>query len=140
MAQRFRALNPQQLLANAADKEPQLAADLNRQQLFQKGLKANGERLKPYRSDYYARRKNRMNPAPGFGNPDAYLTGSLHRGLFVQVKGLSVVFDSTAGTAAFMLKRDGPAIFGHTQESKGEMGQAMQPHVVREIKDKTGCR
>lgn len=81
-----------------------------------------------------------MNPAPGFGYPDAYLTGSLHRQLAANVQGLKIIFDSSSATAASMVQRDGPAIFGHTEESKGKFGRIMLPHVVQEIRDKTGCR
>lgn len=140
MAQRFRALNPTQVLATAADKEVTKAADLNREQLFQQGTKADGTKLDPYKSDKYARRKNRMNPAPGFGNPDAYLTGDLHRQLRVEIRGDKAVFDSLSPHTPFMVKRDGPAIFGHTDDSKRKFGGIILPHVVQEIKDKTGCK
>lgn len=47
-------------------------------QLFT-GFDSKEQRLLPYASKTYAEKKAAMNPLPGFGNPDFYLTGEFYR-------------------------------------------------------------
>lgn len=140
MLRKFRSLNPVQLIADAAEQEVTTAANLNRDQLFREGVKADGERMHPYRSREYAAMKHEMNPQPGFGNPDAYLTGEMQRQLYVEIRGDKAVFDSPSEHARKMEARDGKAIFGLTESSDAKFAGVIKPHILRAIKDKTGCR
>jgi hypothetical protein len=69
------ALNIQEAVNAGIDQTVDRLADMNRAQLMA-GFASDGTRLLPYRSPQYAQLKNMMNPEPGFGNPDFYLTGA----------------------------------------------------------------
>lgn len=140
MLRKFEALDPVEVIGDAIQATAAEAKNLNREQLFLRGEKADGTRLKDYKSDKYARRKYAMNPAPGFGVPDAYLTGELQRELFIDVRSDTVVFDSTSPHAAFMIERDGPAVFGLTDDSKEKYRETFMPVALRDIKAKTGVK
>src|SRR6478736_7215667 len=96
MLRRWKALDIIESTGEAIDQTKEEAIKLEQAQLFLKGEKADGKKLKPYKSAKYAAKKNRMNPAPGLGNPDAFFTGELYRGMFVDVRSDTVVFDSTS--------------------------------------------
>jgi hypothetical protein len=140
MLRRWETLNPVALIASAARQELDYAADLNQEQLFA-GFKNDGDRLKPYRNPAYAAKKNRRNPAPGLGNPDAYATGELYRRLRATIEGKrAIIFQSDSKSAVFMEERDGPAIFGFTKDSRGQFVVRIRPGVIQGIRDATGCR
>lgn len=61
-----------------------MMADLNRDRL-KSGLRPDGRRYSKYKNKYYAKRKYEMNPVPGLGNPDFYLTGEFHKGITVNI-------------------------------------------------------
>lgn len=102
------------------------------------GLKADGTDLKEYKSAAYAKKKQLMNPRPPFGVADARYTGELYKEMFVDVRQNIVVFDSASPHATFMIKRDGPAIFGLTDKSREKYAESYMPVVQRKIKERTG--
>jgi hypothetical protein len=140
MLRKFKAVQLPELMAETAEKDLTTPANLNRDQLFKQGVTADGGRLAPYKNKYYAQKKYEMNPLPGYGHPDAYLTGELQRELYVEIRGVTAVFDSTSDHAAFMIKRDGEGIFGFTDESRSTYSHYLMPQVVNEIRKRTGVQ
>lgn len=140
MLRKMEALQIIELMGDAIEETKQEAIALNRIQLFQRGEKADGTRLKPYKSPAYARKKHAMNPQPGYGQPDAYLTGELQKEMYVDVRGDVAIFDSMSDHGTFMEKRDGKAIFGLSEDSKEKYRPIVMPVVLRAIKRKTGLR
>ena len=137
MLRKFQALDPIQEIGEAIQRTAPEAIALNREQLFEKGEKATGEKLKPY-SPGYARRKLKMR---GRSIVDGYLTGEMQREIFVDVReNGTAVFDSASPHAAFMIKRDGPAIFGLSADSKAEYSAVIHPVYMGSIKRKTGVQ
>lgn len=132
--------NPIEMLAEAIEETREEALNLNRIQLFQRGEKADGTRLAPYKSPAYAKKKHARNPLPGYGVPDAYDTGEMQKEMFLDVQGDKAVFDSVSPHATFMIKRDGPAVFGLTEDSKEKYRPIVIPAMLRKIKRLTGLQ
>ncbi len=138
MLRKFQGMDIITVVGEAIEATREEAIRLNREQLYQKGIKADGTRMAPYKNAAYARKKYARNPGPGYGNPDAYATGDMQKGIFVDVQGDKAVFDSISPHATFMIQRDGPAIFGLTDESKSVYQIVLMPETVRRIKQITG--
>jgi len=53
---------------------------------LQQGTDSTEAKIKPeYRGKSYATYKQRLNPAPGFGVPDLFVTGSMYQGMGVAI-------------------------------------------------------
>jgi hypothetical protein len=61
---------------------PQPIVQLVQSQLI-KGEDGNGKKLRRYKNNAYARKKNAMNPLPGLGVPDLRLTGDTYNAMGV---------------------------------------------------------
>ena len=59
------------------------------------GLRSNGERIGTYKNDYYARKKNNLNPLAGLGSVDLILTGKFISGITIDFTNEAMIFDST---------------------------------------------
>lgn len=96
-------------------------ADLNREQLMD-GLTIEGKKIAPeYRSPSYARRKNRKNPAPGYGIPDLYNTGRFQEGIKVSVLDNEQFDQNSTDSKNAMLKKKYPKILGLSETSKSDL-------------------
>src|SRR6188768_4133497 len=137
MLRRLRSVDILQEVGEAIEQTKEEAIKANQAQLFLKGEKSDETALKPYKSEAYAKRKRAMRG--GVSIVDAYLTGSMYRGMFVDVRDTVVVFDSLAPSATFMIERDGPKIFGLSKPSKDAYANFYMPLVQRSIKKQTGC-
>jgi hypothetical protein len=137
MLRRWKKLDIIQLTGEAIEQTREEAIRLNQDQLLH-GEKADGTNLKPYRNLNYALKKNQMNPLPVFRVADARLTGELYKGMFVDIRSSTVVFDSTSPHATFMIERDGPTIFGLQPKNKELYAESYMPVVCRLIKQQTG--
>lgn len=118
-----------------ADSKQELI-DKNKEQLLDEGFDRKSKKLKRYASNSYAARKNKLNPFPGFGNPDLYRTGAFHRGFQLKLltKNSFEIF-STDSKSKDLEKKYGTDIFGLTDQSKKEYSaETMQPQLVREVK------
>src|SRR5579862_6482787 len=82
------------IVQEALEEKKQEYIRLNLEQLYE-GLGSDGQKLTPkYRSNKYARVKNEMNPAPGLGTPDFYVTGQLYDNTFADVDSGGLEIDS----------------------------------------------
>lgn len=114
---------------------------LNKLQLNQ-GLSSDGDKIKiRYRSNSYAKKKNQLNPAPGFGVPDLFLTGSFYKGIGVVVRGYSYEIDSKDEKSSRLEKKYGKQIFGLTPEHKSEYAKGVLFNGIKSyIEIKTGLK
>lgn len=111
----------------------------NRDQLMD-GENKEGKKLKKYKSNSYAARKNKMNPSPGFGNPDLYLTGNFQEAMKLNIQS-SRTYDitSTDSKTPDLKKKYGADIFGLQPDSRKEIQETiMNPGLVSHIKTVTG--
>jgi hypothetical protein len=92
-------------------------AGYNKEQLYKEGEDSTGKKLRKYRSKKYARVKNQMNPAPGLGNPDLFVTGSFHESIFSAVKQGKIIFDADDSKVEKLVSMFGEEIFGLQQEN-----------------------
>jgi hypothetical protein len=114
---------------------------LNRFQLFNQSVDKTGEPLKFYSSLSYALEKNKINPLPGFGRPDLYLTGSFQRAMYVEVNSQSIKVWSRDSKTDDLIKKYSEDIFGMSPESKGKYAkQTLYPAIQNHITVKSGIR
>jgi hypothetical protein len=105
----------------------------NQKQLYA-GFDGKGHHLNRYRNNKYARVKNEMNPLPGLGNPDFYVTGNFYAGWRVETNG-EVIKTNLGDTqvAEKLIQRD-PEIVGLSGEFKQEYVNILQPVYIAEIR------
>lgn len=85
LSEKFKALNTDKVIDESLNETKDEFKAINKSQL-KSGFIKTGEKLKPsYRSKKYALAKNEMNPLPGLGNPDLFLTGAFYEGIDVEV-------------------------------------------------------
>lgn len=93
---------------------------LNKLQLYNRGEDRNAQPLRLYGSLSYALEKNKMNPRPGFGRPDLFVTGQFYRGFNVKVSKNAFNVSSTDSKTPELVKKYSEDIFGLTPQSKTE--------------------
>ena len=81
---RLQQVNVRLLASQALKLNEDVIADLTREQLIE-GRDSLDMALRRYASLEYAKLKQSMNPKPGLGNPDLYLTGATHRSIKIVV-------------------------------------------------------
>jgi len=146
MLRRMEAINLTAETEDAIQQNQVAIADLNREQLFKEGIDSTGKKLSKYKNEKYALKKNLMNPLPGLGNPDFYVTGAFQKSIYVSAHDNQVVFDADNsfdgdfGKAAALVERDGPAIFGLTPAHKVDARAIIHPTIITALKAKTGCK
>lgn len=90
-----------------------------KKQLFD-GFDGDGDRLQVYQNYYanfdgtgiqsYPNYKNKLNPKPGYGNPDLNLTGKYYAGIGIHVEGNNVFSGSTDSKDEALQTKYGPNI------------------------------
>lgn len=130
-------LNVADAAADAINRHRDEAAAALRKQLYE-GKDATGGRLRRYRSRLYAEMKNQMNPAPGFGNPDLYLTGAFHRSIRATVTGEGVTFDATDTKAADLVDKYSSAILDISEETSSTFAEVVRDDFMKIIANITG--
>jgi len=88
--QKLQSLNVLTIASETLSEHTGEMADELRSQLYA-GRDNLDQSLRQYRSSEYAQMKHGMNPLPGLGNPDLYLTGATHRSIRMAVNGQMVV-------------------------------------------------
>lgn len=112
---------------------------LNRFQLYNQSIDKNGDPLRLYGSLSYALEKNKMNPAPGFGRPDLWLTGSFQRAMYVEVNQTMIKVWSRDRKTDLLVTKYSDEIFGMTPASKSEYAQkTVFPQIKNHIQAKSG--
>lgn len=116
------------------------AIELNRQQLYEKSVDKHEMKLLSYNWPNYAVMKNQMNPKPGFGHPDLYLTGSFQKAMFMKVEKETFEISSSDGKTFDLIKHYGDDIFGLTVASKAVYAKTVYERIKAYISSKTGLR
>jgi len=114
-------------------------ADINRDQLLD-GLNTDGVKITPdYQSPAYARMKNRMNGAPGYGTPDLYKHGNFHEGIKVDVVNKDTFEQNSTDSKNQMLKKKYPKILGLSESGKEELidNKGFEDTLLSNIKEVT---
>ena len=136
MLRRVKSIDLQAIgVAIIVDSKPELL-QLNKDQLMNDGVDKNSKKLKSYASNSYAVRKNRMNPFPGLGTPDLYLTGGFQNSFTLKINSKSSfeIF-STNGKSNDLTKKYGKNIFGLTENSKTEyQREVMAPELIKGVR------
>lgn len=104
-------------------------------------LKYYGKEYPQYRKEYYEQFKNSLNPNPGLGNPDLFLTGEFYKGIGVVVNANSNSFtvSSSSEKAKRLELRYGSQIYGLTKENKTKYAiDVLQPTLNTNIKNQLG--
>lgn len=134
MIDRVKRLDLEQALEKAFDNNLPQYVDEVRVQLYH-GFDGNGNRLKPYANDRYAAKKTEMNPLPGFGNPDLYLTGDWSNNIETQRSGTSLQTASSDEKNKMLIKKYGYAVLIPGGKFKASFVQEnLQPDFIKEIK------
>ena len=138
LQRRWKQIDLKKAAASIVAEHKKDIADLNREQLMD-GVNKEGKKLRKYRSPKYAARKNRMNPIPGLGNPDLYLTGRFQEAMNVKLNSkTSFEIYSTDSKAPKLTKQYGKEIFGLTEQSKDTAAhEIVNPGLIQYIKDVT---
>lgn len=129
---RVLALNTDDAIEQAVSETADEYLKENQKQLFE-GFDREGQHLRRYRSAKYARVKNQMNPLPGLGNPDFYVTGDFYRGQHVRATAQGITTDLTDPKSAELLRRD-PNIIGLGGAYRMEYIGVLHPALVRRIR------
>lgn len=93
---------------------------LNQQQLYI-GRKSTNAKITPkYAGAYYAKGKAAVNPTPGFGTPDLFVTGAFYKGFGVVVNSKEYTVNSNDEKASKLELQYGSEIYGLTKENKAD--------------------
>jgi hypothetical protein len=133
---KVQALQTDQVIENVFVQNEKVLTDENKKQLFA-GFDNNGNRLKKYKSSVYALRKASLNPLPGFGNPDYFLTGAFYRGWEKRIDG-NVIRDVLNDPKSQILLDKNPDILGLGGVYRTEAVNILRPAVIKGIRQKIG--
>lgn len=121
-----------------SDNEAELL-NLNRTQLYS-GYDGYGRQLRAYRNAQYAVEKHEMNPQPGYGVPDLYLTGSTYAKMKALINSQTVDLFSEDEKWKKLELQYGEAIGRLNTESINTLRkQVIQPNLVHAIAEQTGA-
>lgn len=82
---------------------------LEQEQMYS-GRDSNDHVLYKYKNRRYAQKKARMNPNPGAGNADFYLSGDFYKQSYVNIVADEVVHGSRVPYAPYLLKKNAAAM------------------------------
>lgn len=136
------ALDLPAIVTEALDEQKESYVKKNLDQLLD-GLSPEEGKIEPkYKSKSYARKKNAMNPKPGFGTPDFYLTGALHEQTHAEVEGDDLVIKSDVEYAKYNEQRWGnETIWGLTEENfEVFVDDELRPSIIEKVCDQTGLQ
>jgi len=139
LKRRIETLDIDRVITSSFGNTIEQLADENAVQLS-KGETSRDGNFRSYRNPEYATMKNRMNPVPGFGNPDLKLTGSFYHGIYARVEGTKIVIDSTDPKTDDLKKKYGDKyIFGLNNKSRSEyLREFLRPQVARQLEEAIG--
>lgn len=139
MLLRVQSINLPMQVPIIIDNTNQSIIELNQRQLYNDSEDSNNEALRLYGSLSYALEKNKLNPLPGFGRPDLYLTGAFFKGFNVRVTNTSFFINSSDGKTSNLVKKYTEDIFGLTPDSKKEYAKTIVWEGIKSyIKDRSG--
>jgi hypothetical protein len=112
--------------------------ELSQQAQLKAGKTSTGDPISPaYLSDAYAAKKNAMNPLPGYGVPDLFLTGSFSEQINVKLEG-ETVLEFSNDEKAPQLEEKYANIFGLGSSYKKDYLSVLRPVVNENISNFVG--
>lgn len=139
MIERLQNLNLHDALVSSIEETAADYAVLNTGQMYE-GLDGSGQKISPqYKSPQYAQEKHEMNPLPGYGYPDAHLTGAFYRGYGMRVEGDELVKDSNVDYADKLFEKYGNELGQLDPENHEKYIEgALAPVFYEKIREETG--
>ncbi len=150
------SLNVRQLAREAVEKNLREMVSMNKTQLHE-GKSTSGKPFPKYapfeveEGKEYADFKEELNPKPGWGNPDLYLTGSFYREMFGDLVGDDIFMDSKDEKSGLLqekydgdtpgqleLDEPGSRIFGLTPPNWETFKEKVRADFCKEIERRTG--
>lgn len=107
LLRKVRAFNTNAAIDTAMEQATPFIKNELRKQLYA-GYNGDGELIgetRPYQNVVYAEVKHRMNPEPGEGNPDLYVTGQFYGGVKVEYEGNNIMSTSTDEKAPELMEK-----------------------------------
>ena len=126
MLNRLRAFDKTRAAGDAMIENEQAVLDVNRAQLYEKGIGYDGNPLPPY-SEAYAKRK----PSRGF--VDIYKTGKLQQRMKITIQGTTYEISSEVPYSPYVQQRR-PTIYGLTDEGKTKAWEAIKDSFAERLK------
>jgi len=106
------------------------------------GYRSDDRLISPmYRSEGYAEFKESINPKPGKGNPDLFVTGEFYNGLFVSFNKAAYTFTvaNRDEKAPKLERKYGEKIYGLNKENKGYFAtEILKPKLIGKLRDQLG--
>lgn len=134
---RIRAITLEYEVRDAVNKTKDEAVKLNQKQLYEKGENMQGKKLKYKRPNgKYAKKKHGMNPIPGLGIADIFLTGETHKDMGAYADNKGLIIDSENWKVPYLKKKFGN-FFGLNKESLKTYRPILNPIVNKQISNKT---
>lgn len=120
------------MLDSMADTAPEYVKD-QKDQLYA-GFDSKGQRLKSYASELYAEKKNQMNSAPGFGNPDLKLTGAFYDSIRADIDNDGFQVSASDEKANMLEEKYGKAIYTLGTDAKsGYLTEELAPVFIENV-------
>jgi hypothetical protein len=140
LIERFKSLNVDDIIGQAITDTKEELIIRNQAQMYE-GERADGSPIQSHRGgpyyvfDWYADQKHSMNPLPGYGRKDHYLTGDYYRGMYATVQGNVIKIGSTDNKA---LEELGSPYGLNDDNKKDYIKEHLKPRFVLLIAEKTG--
>lgn len=138
---RIQAVEIRPIIALCVEQSQYEILAFNRGQLYM-GEGSNDKLLSPsYRSEGYAEFKESMNPKPGLGTPDLFLTGAFYNSLQMDVNKSQMTFTvgSKEEKAPKLERKYGEKIYGLNSENKAYFSQEiLRPKIVDKLRSAIG--
>jgi hypothetical protein len=132
MLRRVQSFNAIQAASVAMIQNEQPLLDINRSQLYDKGIGKDGQQLPPY-STAYAKSK------PSRGIVDIYKTGTLQKKMKLTIESGKYEVSSQVDYSPYVVNKR-PTVYGFTTEGKRDAWFIIRPDFVKEFKEHTGLK
>lgn len=132
MLRRVQSFNAIQAASDAMMQNEQPLLDINRSQLYDKGIGKDGQPLPPY-SAAYAKRK------PSRGIVDIYKSGALQNKMKLTIEAGKYEVSSQVDYSPYVVNKR-PTIYGLTSDGKRDAWFIIRPDFVKEFKAHTGLK
>lgn len=140
LSENFKKLDTSEVIRESFLETTEKFTELQKDQL-RSGKTSKGESIKPgYRSGKYAKVKAEMNPLPGLGNPDLFLTGKFYSGIDAE-PGKDLIKIISRDSKGPDLEAKYPDIFGLGSIYKNQyITESLKPLVTEKISKVTGLK
>lgn len=138
---RIQAVNIRATIVKSVDETKYAPVAFVRGQLHY-GEDKTGHQIAPkYKSEGYAIAKEELNPVPGLGTPDLFVTGDFYNGIqeVVNATGYSFTIESNDEKAPKLELKYGEDIYGLNEENQGYYAtEVLKPRLIINIKNELG--